>query len=406
MRVLQLHNHQSGTGGALHVLEQEAVLLSAAGHDVEQLFEPSADDSSMNAVAMGLSAVWNRRACHDLEQKIESFRPDVVHVHTPFPLQSPAVFRVAHSAGCATVTTVHAYRYSCVAGLCFRAGSPCEDCVGSRLKLAGVRHRCYHDSLAGSAALTLSLVGHRAIGTFSNRVDRYLALTDFGRDLLIRDGFPAEKITVKPNSVPDPGPPRAAQQREGFALHVGRLVPEKGIETLLEAWRSTGPGHELYIAGDGPLRHLVDEAAASDPRIHALGWCDAETLTDLASRASLCITPSEWYEGGPPLVVLQSLAAGTPQLVSDLRNISESIVENGAGRTFPAGDATALAAAVTALLDDSSALESMGVNARVLYESQHTPARTLQALENVYESALGAQRAPGRPGRAKSSGGV
>lgn len=406
MRILQLHNHQSGTGGALHVMQQEAVQLSDAGHDVEQLFEPAAEDSSMNAVAMGVSAVWNRRACHDLEQKIETFRPDVVHVHTPFPLQSPAVFRVAHSAGCATVTTLHAYRYSCIAGLCFRAGSPCEDCVGSRLKLAGVRHRCYHDSLGGSAALTLSLVGHRAIGTFAKHVDQYLTLTGFGRDLLVRDGFPADKITVKPNSVPDPGPPIPAQQREGFALHVGRLVPEKGIETLLEAWRSTGAEHELYVAGDGPLRHLVDEAAAQDRRIHALGWCDAATVTDLQARASLCITPSRWYEGGPPLVVLQSMAAGTPQLVSDLRNISESIVAAGAGRTFPAGDAAGLAKAVTGMLDDTAALQSMGVKARELYQSTHTPARNVQALENVYESALGAQPAPGRLGRSKSSGGV
>ena len=404
MRILQLHNHQSGTGGALHVLQEEAALLTAAGHEVEQLFEPSAEDSGKNAVAMGVSAVWNRRACRELEQRIKSFRPDVVHVHTPFPLQSPAVFRVAHSAGCATVTTVHAYRYSCVGGLCFRSGTPCEDCVGSRLKLAGVRHRCYHDSLGGSAALTLSLVGHRAIGTFTNQVDRYLTLTDFARDLLIRDGIPAEKITVKPNSVPDPGLPRPAQEREGFALHAGRLVPEKGIETLLKAWQSVGPGHDLYIAGDGPLRHLVDEAAAADPRIHALGWCNAETVADLHSRASLCITPSQWYEG-QPLVVLQSMAAGTPQLVSDLRNLSESIVAAGAGGTFPAGDPAGLAAAVTTMLDDKPSLESMGLKARELYESRHTPARILQALENVYESVLGAPRAPGRTARANPSGG-
>ena len=404
MRILQLHNHQSSSGGALHVMQHEAELLQSAGHSVEQLLEPAAEDSGMNAVAMGLSAVWNRKACRALERRIDTFKPDVVHVHTPFPLQSPAVFRVAHARGCATVGTLHAYRYSCVGGLCFRDGKPCEDCVGSTLKLAGIRHRCYHDSLAGSTALTLSLVGHRTIGTFANSVDRYLALTEFGRDLLIRDGFPAGKISVKPNAVPDPGPPLPFTERGGYALHVGRLTPEKGIESLLEAWRSVGQGRELYIAGDGPLRTLVEAAAASDPRIHALGWCDTATLTDLHARASLCITPSRWYEGGPPMVVLDSLASGTPQLTSDLRNISESIVEHGAGRTFAAGDASALAAAVNAVFADDSARETMGTQARRLYEAEHTPQRNLQALEEVFESVVEGRRARGHV-RSSSQGG-
>ena len=404
MRILQLHNHQSSSGGALHVMQHEAELLRSAGHSVEQLLEPAAEDSGMNAVAMGVSAVWNRKACRALDRRIDTFKPDVVHVHTPFPLQSPAVFRVAHARGCATVGTLHAYRYSCVGGLCFRDGKPCQDCVGSTLKLAGVRHRCYHDSVAGSAALTVSIVGHRAIGTFTNRVDRFLTLTDFGRDLLIRDGFPAEKIMVKPNAVPDPGPPLPFAERGGYALHVGRLTPEKGIESLLEAWRSVDKGRELYIAGDGPLRDLVDASAAADPRIHALGWCDSATLTDLHARASLVITPSRWYEAGPPLVVLESLASGTPQLTSDLRNISESLVEHGAGTTFTSGDSSALAAAVNAVFADDSARETMGTRARQLYEAQHTPERNLQALEDVYESVVQGRRARGRV-RSSSQGG-
>ncbi len=126
-------------------------------------------------------------------------------MHTPFPLMSPAVFRAARAAGVPAVTTLHSYRYSCVVGTCVRDGAICEDCVGSKTKLAGVRHACYHDSRPATAALTLSLGLHRAIGTFDHCVSRYLTLTEFSRQLLIRDGFPADKIVVKPNSVPDPG---------------------------------------------------------------------------------------------------------------------------------------------------------------------------------------------------------
>ena len=79
------------------------------------------------------------------------------------------------------VTTLHSYRYSCIAGTCVRDGTICEDCVGTRLKLPGIRHACYHDSLAATAALTLGLGVHRAVGTFHHAVDRYLTLTDFAR---------------------------------------------------------------------------------------------------------------------------------------------------------------------------------------------------------------------------------
>ena len=399
MRVLQLHNLHHATGGALHVVEQEAELLRAAGHEVEQLLEPAAEDSGRGAVSMGIAAVWNRSATAALKDTVARFDPDVVHVHTPFPLQSPAVFRVAHRLGRPTVTTVHGYRYSCVGGLCLRDGQPCEDCVGSTLKLAGIRHRCYHDSIGGSTALTLSLVGHRMLGTFEHHVDRFIALTGFGRDLLVRDGIPPDHVVVKPNAVPDPGEPLPQASRGGYALFVGRLVEEKGIRTMLEAWRRLPTGIDLYIAGDGPLRDVVDAAAADDPSLHVLGWCDADQVADLMARASLTLVPSEWYEAGP-LVILQALAAATPVLTTDLPNLCDSLVEHDAGLAFRRADPTSLAEAALTLLTDDEYRSQMGLRARALYELQHTPARALEALEEIYDSVMTA------PPRAGASAGL
>ena len=387
MRILQLHNLHQASGGALHVLQQEADLLTAAGHSVEQLLEPAASESGKGAMAMGAAAVWNRQATRDLADAITRFDPDVIHVHTPFPTMSPAVFRTAHKHGKATVTTIHAYRYSCVGGLCQRNGKPCEDCVGSTLKLSGVRHRCYHDSLPASAALTVSLVGHRVAGTFSRHVDRYIALTPFARELLVRDGYPAAKVVVKPNAVPDPGPALPQDGRGRYAVYAGRLVEEKGIRTLLDAWQSVPRDIELLIAGDGPLQDLVESAAASNPAIQALGWCEADKMRELMAHASLTVVPSEWYEAGP-MVILQSLAAGTPVLTSDLPNLCQSLVEHEAGASFRTGDAASLADVATSLLTDDDARSKMGLRARELYDLQHTPARALEALESIYTEAI------------------
>ena len=205
MRIVQAHNHHAAKGGAMEVLAHERELLLDAGHEVEQYTLPAAEDMRLSGLRAGAKAVWNRDAARDVAALVRSFRADVLHVHTPFPLMSPSVFRAAHAAGVPAVTTLHSYRYSCVVGTCVRDGHICEDCVGKKLKLPGVIHKCYHDSRGASAALTLGLDLHRAAGTFHRAVTRYLTLTEFARKLLIRDGYPVDRILVKPNSVPDPG---------------------------------------------------------------------------------------------------------------------------------------------------------------------------------------------------------
>lgn len=384
MRVLQLHNLHASKGGAMEVLLHEGRLLSAAGHEVEQFTVPAAEDTDLSGVRAGAKAIWNRAAAAELDGRINRFRPDVVHVHTPFPLMSPAVFRVAHQRGVPAVTTLHSYRYSCVVGTCSRAGRPCEDCVGSTLKLAGVRHRCYHESFAGSAALTASLVLHRSLGTFHRHVDRYLALTEFSRRLLIRDGFPEERIVVKPNSVADPGPlpsPQGGQRRVVFA---GRLLEVKGVRTLLDAWRQVSGEMKLVIAGDGPLRSLVEERARQDDSIEYVGWLDEDDVLAEMARAEAVVVPSEWYEA-LPLVILRSLSVGTPVVVSDLENLCTDVEADRAGWSFTMGDPAALARRLSGLSADPELARSRRTAARRSYEARYTPSVDLQQLEAIYQ---------------------
>lgn len=366
------------------MMDRERALLSAAGHHVEQfLLEPvAASDGSWR---QGVDAVWNRDVTARLAAHLDRSGADVLHVHTPFPLMSPAVFRVAHRHGVATVSTVHSFRYSCVAGTLLRQGRVCEDCVGSRLKTPAVRHGCYHDSRSASLALALSLSVHHVGGTFSRHVDRFLPLTTFSRDLLVRDGIPAERITVRPNCVDDPGEPTPFEQRLPYVLFVGRLVEEKGLRTLLEAWRLARPaGVSLRVAGDGPLRGLVEAAVAEDSSVEFLGWRGRDDVAKLQQEALLTVVPSEWYEAGPPLVLLQALASGTPVLCSDLPNICSSVVEAGAAVTFSTGDSQSLATRLRQMLDGDVDLRSMGARARSAYDAEHTPEAALATLLRVY----------------------
>lgn len=387
MRILQLHNEHGSKGGAMDVLTHEGSLLSSAGHDLEQYILPSAEDSGVSSMRAGAKAIWNVEAARDVTARIRAFHPDVVHVHTPFPLMSPAVFRAARAEGVPAITTLHSYRYACVVGTCLRDGQVCEDCVGSKLKLPGVMHACYHDSRAASGALTIGLGLHRALGTFSKAVARYLALTDFSRRLMIRDGYPADRVIVKPNSVPDPGFHPAPTGSERRVVFAGRLVEEKGVRTLLDAWPAASSGLQLVLAGDGPLRPLVEERAARDESITFLGWVEQQEVTALMASAEVVVVPSQWYEGAP-LVILRSLGVGTPVLVSDLENLSNEVLEDGAGWSFPTGNPAGLAASLSRLAGRPTDARDLRQIARRSYESRYSPEADVLRLEQVYRDVV------------------
>src|SRR3712207_2174389 len=106
MRILQAHNHHAAKGGAMEVLAHERELLIAAGHEVEQYTLPAAEDLQLSGLRAGAKAVWNREAARAVGALVGSLGADVLHVHTPFPLMSPSVFRGAHAAGVPAVTTL------------------------------------------------------------------------------------------------------------------------------------------------------------------------------------------------------------------------------------------------------------------------------------------------------------
>ena len=379
MRILRLHNRQRRRGGADVVFEREGAGLIARDHLLDDLVVETAEVERRGALHAGTAAIWNRDATRAVRRAVERHRPDVVHVHTPFPVMSPAVIRTASGSGVPVVMTVHSWRLSCVNGLLYRDGATCEDCVGRRLKLPAVMHRCYHDHLLGSAAMAGSLTLHRGIGTFG-RVDRYLALTPFMRTQLVAEGIAPGAIDLHPNAAPDPGPPRPA--RDGTVLFAGRLLEAKGVPTLLAAWDDPDLDARLVVVGDGPLRDAVETVAARDDRVEYHGWVDEATMTELLADAEALVVPSVWYEG-LPLVVVEALAAGTPPIVSDVAGLSDLVRPGVDGATFRTGDAVDLRATVRALLADPE-LPAMRAAARRRYLDAYHPDVALDRLEALY----------------------
>jgi len=386
-----MHNRQSTRGGADIQMEREAAGLVRRGHDVTTMLVDNRQVESIGSVRAAGKAVWNREATRELRDRIAKFRPDVVHVQTPFPLMSPAVFRVAHGAGVAVVTTSQSFRYSCVKATMFRDGAVCEACVGLRIKTPAVVHRCYKDSLAGSATMASALAIHTGLGTFHRCIDRWIALTPFMRERIIAEGIAPDKVEVVPHTPPDPGPPRV--ERDGYALFVGRFIEEKGILTILRAWEQHGLDVPLHIAGDGVLRPEVEAAAARNSAITLHPWLDTDGVAALMAGAEAFLMASEWYEGFG-VVITEAYAAGTPVLASDVGNFSDMIVPKVTGDQYRSGDPADLARAVRWFFDEADR-PALRANARAAYDDTFHPDVQLDVLERIYAEVI-AERAAAR----------
>ena len=143
---------------------------------------------------------------------------------------------------------------------------------------------------------------------------------------------------------------------------------------------------QLVILGDGPLRPIVEQAAAGSPSIRCLGWVDQPAVLREVAAARFLILPSEWYEGHP-VVAVEAFAAGTPIIASDVGNFSDMIDPGVNGYHFKSGDAQSLATTVD-LAWQQPDIDKMVRAARRSYEDAYTQERDQQTLLSIYERAI------------------
>ncbi len=390
VRVLQLHNRYRQSGGEDVVVEVERELLERHGHRVELLEVSNTEiDSFYDRVRSAFAAVYSPAARARVAAHVRSFRPDVVHVHNFFPLFSPSVYYACREAGVPVVQTLSNYRLICPNGQLFRSGRPCEDCVGRKVAWPGVLHGCYRGSRLGTAAVAAMESAHRWLGTWSGAVDCFIALTEFAKATFVEGGLPEEKIVVKPNFVPDPGDP--GDGRGGFALFVGRLSPEKGIATLLSAWKHARSSIRLKVVGDGPLAGEVAQAAGGS--IEYLGAQPRERILTWMRDAAFLVFPSVCYEG-LPMVIVEAFSVGLPVIASNLGSMA-SLVEHGrTGLHFRPGDAVDLAAKIEWARAHPDEMAQMRREARAEYLAKYTPEKNYQMLMEIYHLVTGRYNGP------------
>ena len=112
MRILQIHNFYKQTGGEDTVFYNEYKILTSHGHRVEQLiFDNKSIDSTISKLRTFFGTFYNIKSKKLVEDKIKTFRPEVIHVHNFFPLVSPSIIYAATKYVVPIVFTLHNYNY-------------------------------------------------------------------------------------------------------------------------------------------------------------------------------------------------------------------------------------------------------------------------------------------------------
>jgi glycosyltransferase involved in cell wall biosynthesis len=385
MKILLLHNRYQFAGGEDAVVEAEKNLLESNGHDV-MLLEASNHDitGSLQKVNAAVSAIYSFYSKQRVIQVITEFQPNIVHVHNFFPLFSPAVYYACHQARVPVVQTLHNYRLLCLNAYLFRQGKVCEDCLGKPIPIPGIVNGCYKDSKTGSAIVAAMLSTHRTLQTWNRMVDSYIALTEFSRQKFIENNLPPEKIVVKPNFIPNPG---LGNGTGNYALFVGRLSPEKGINILLKAWKLIGNKLPLKIVGEGPLSSEVIQAAKENDSIDYVGRKSPEEVYKLLQEAKFLVFPSMWYEG-LPRTIIEAYATGTPVIASNLGSMSSLIKDGLTGLLFQPGNIQDLVNKIDWSLKNPEKITQMRSYARAEFEEKYTPEKNYQMLMEIYNRLI------------------
>lgn len=390
MKILLVHNMYKQPGGETCVFQSEGELLSRNGHFVERMvFDNAGIRTFLDICLSGLKLVYNPVSARKLSKKIEQFNPDIIHVHNFMPLISPSIFFVAKKYNVPVILTLHNYRLICPSATLYHNEKIYEKSINSIFPIDAILKGVYRNSRIQTAAVAIMVAFHNIIGTWRTKVDFYIALSNFAKEKFRRSALsiPEDRLVVKPNFVQDCGIGQST--RDNFFLFVGRLVEEKGIQTLLKATKLHN--FKLTIIGDGPLSKMVEDAARQNENIRYLGFQDKPSTISHLKKCKALIFPSIWYEG-LPLVILEAFSTGTPVIASKLGSMAEIVQNRINGMHFESGNEADLVDKIAEINARPEWARCLADNARLNYLVRHTPDKNYSMLISIYQQALELKR--------------
>ena len=385
MKILIINNFNSENrlGGVEHYLHE--LIQYAEKNNSDYIFKWFGKDKIKTN---WVEKIYHKTITQEIIREIESFQPDVIHCFSIGAPVTPHFMEFAKSKGIPIVFSFRDYYYICPKN--YMLNDKNEVLHKHESALECILHHQPKRNILFDTLLYLKQSHHKSI--IKKHIDYFLTpsenLTQFVSKHFKKEGKTlANPILIEQN--------QNSNSEGNYILFVGRLVPEKGILTLLKAFQNISkqfPNEKLWIVGDGnqieELQIFIENNELKN--VSFLGNKSREELHKIYANSKFSVVPSEYLEAYGN-VILESLAFGKTVITSDLVGIKEEIEQNNVGLTYSFKNQEALEEKMVELLSNSG-LKSELENNIPNYLVNKTFAKHFSDLVNVYENLLSRNR--------------
>ncbi|MFA5076243.1 MAG: glycosyltransferase [Patescibacteria group bacterium] len=404
MKVLLVNKFYYRRGGAETYLLSLAELLKSHGHEVA-IFSMAHPDNlpspwskyfisevkldQQQGLAKDLQTAghyfYSLEAKKKVAALVKDFKPDVVHLQNFAHQLTPSIISVFRKHKIPVVWTLHDYQLICPNYRLYTQGAVCDRCYRYHYYNACL-HRCVHNSYLQGAWAGLEQTAVKIYGGYRRGIQTYIAPSKFMQEVC-QDWGVKKEIRQIYNFI-DLAQFEAISTVGDYLVYAGRLVPEKGILTLVKAVLAL-PQAKLQILGEGPLQDEILALTKGQKNIKVLGRVAGDQVKEIISGARAVVVPSEWYENNP-YSVLEAQALGKVVVATKLGGLPELITDQYDGFVFSAGVVDELKLVLEKIykLSDSE-LVLRGEQARARARLNYSPEKHYGELMKVYTTLVG-----------------
>lgn len=394
MKILAIHNfHRKGSAsGDDQVFKSETTLLKNHGNTVIQytISNDAFDNKGIaGKVISAFGMLWSFKNYRAVQKLIKKEKPDIIHIHTFFPLLSPSVLYAAKRLNVPVVATLHDTRFICPCSTSLRKMKLCNKC-GDGHYLRMYKYGCFKNSKMQSLLVAGIFKYHRIRKSFYKQIDKYICLNDNQIELLKGIGFDKTKIVKKYNFVPDTEANLKTMKIEGipdrYVIFYGRIGEEKGVHILMQIWEQI-KDIPLVVMGSGPLEKEFKTWAEKKDNVYFLGYIQHDKCLSIVKGGQFVIFPSIWYEGCS-MVEIESESLGNALIATNLGFSAEAIEDGVNGYKIELGDVNGFVKYIKKLWKNPDDCQTLGENARKDYEAKYLPEDNYKQLMKIYKDTI------------------
>jgi glycosyltransferase involved in cell wall biosynthesis len=329
--------------------------------------------------------IYSKEAAQSMERLLNKAPISLAHLHVYYGKLTSSILKPLQKSEVPIIQTLHDLKLVCPVHSLSSHGNLCQECQGKSFWKATAK-RCNRGSLTRSFLSTIESYISKFLGSV-DKVDHFIAVSNFQYDKITELGVPSHKVTTVHNFI-DTSEIQPSYQEGEYLLYFGRIERSKGLFTLVEA-AAMLPQTPLFIVGDGSayqeLVSYVKERKLS--HIHCLGFKRGKALNDLISHSICCIAPSIVYDNCP-LSILEAYAFGKPVIGSKIGGIPELITDGEDGFVVPPGDISALRERLLWMQTNKDKATKMGAKGRLKVESNFNADLHYKKIMDVYRQFL------------------